>query len=166
MSWMKHTCIVGLPRTGKTTFAKNLFFELPENHIAIFVNSQWEDYFQGIESEYKYPFPQLKNKIVFNIYDFGDLFKLLKDIFEAQKQSVELQPITIFIDEAHKFFPRYMNIQAPENQIVNDIFTLGLKWNIRLVIITQKPQMLCTDLYTLCERMIVFKLHQKDIEYF
>jgi len=163
---MKHTLILGLPRTGKTTLAKNIFTKLKDTHYAIFINTQWEDYFQNCQVIYSLDkFNKHQKQIVYNILKIEELYFILNVILTSAKHSRTLYQISIFIDEAHKFFPRYMNIHAQQNKVIKEIFTAGLKWNIRLILISQKPQLLCSDLYTLCERLIVFKLHKNDVSY-
>jgi len=163
---MKHTLILGLPRTGKTTLAKNIFTNLNDNHYAVFINTQWENYFQNCQIIYSLDKVDKKYKqFVYNIIKCENLYLLLDKVLNNAKHSKRLYPISIFIDEAHRYFNRYMNIHNINYRAVKEIFTMGLKWNIRLILISQKPQLLCSDLYTLCERLIIFKLHKNDVVY-
>ncbi|MBA7701689.1 hypothetical protein ES703_110433 [subsurface metagenome] len=60
-----------------------------------------------------------------------------------------------------------MNLHRPgRGATTNNLFTRGLKHNIRMVNITQKPQFMLTDIYRLCERVVAFRLHPADIEFF
>ena len=178
-NWMKHTIIVGMPRSGKTTLAIQMFDQL--DHGCIFINTQMEDFNEKMseagtpmksQSEILFRYDnkildQLGNrKIIFNIQDNDEVVPLIRQIFQGQQRLQSINPITVFVDECHLFFPRYMNIHNNANKPIKNIFTRGSKFNLRLILISQKPQFVCPDVYTLCERMIVFKLHPNDYSYF
>lgn len=179
--WMKHTAIIGLPRSGKTTLCVKIFDELPEGHTCIFINTQMED-FESMLAKTDTPMksqatlmwrfnkaeiPMLMGKkTIFNIQDNDEVIPLIKALFHHQQRSSKIDQITIFVDEAHLFFPKNMNIHNTQNKIIKNVFTRGSKFNLRIIVISQKPQFVTPDVYTLCERMIVFKLHPNDYSYF
>lgn len=179
MGWMKHTIIVGLPRCGKTTLGIQLFDQIDQG--CVFINTQMEDFNEKMgeagtplksQSEILWRFDKKTldqlgtRKIIFNIQDNDEVIPLIRFVFQSQQRRTSINPITVFIDECHLFFPRHMNIHNNLNKPIKNIFTRGSKFNLRLILITQKPQFVCPDIYTLCERMIVFKLHPNDYSYF
>lgn len=179
MKWMKHTAIIGLPRAGKTVLATKIMNTC--DHKTVFVNSQWEDYLElckvaqiepreaTIQKDFKAgTFKNLGDFTIINTDDYDEVFSLLHEAFGYQRQSKTIYPVSIFIDEAHLYFPYDMDTKSdnPQWKATRDLFTRGLKYNLRLVLISQKPQLMCSKVYTLCERIIAFKLHPNDYTYF
>lgn len=165
---MKHTFIIGLPRSGKTYFAANWFRTLPKSHMAIFFNTQNEGYFYGINETYRAPqFKDFKpgRRLVYNGDDMKAVFGFLGEAFEAQRQKDVTHPLTVFVDEAHMYWNRKFDLYKPDNAMSKNIFTRGLKYNIRVVLISQRPQFCLPDLFRLCERLVIFRVHESDIKY-
>ena len=165
--WMKHMLVLGLPRVGKTTLCVNdIFMKLPKTHKAVFINIQWEDYFGKIPVTFEDPpVPLEGHKTVWNIEDHSRIIPWLSKLYENQRRSQVLHPVTVIIDECHLIFPRYLNIHNPENLPIKRLMTMGLKWNLRLILISQKPQFVSPDIYKLCERKILFKLDSPDVKH-
>jgi len=98
--WMKHTCIVGFPRSGKTTFATDWFRNLPKEHIAIFANIQNEPYFTEFEETWEKPdYSDLKagDRIVFNLEEPGTMFEVMEEVFNINRRKRFVPPVTLFI---------------------------------------------------------------------
>jgi len=166
--WMKHTFIIGYPRSGKTTFAAALFRNLPKHHMAIFFNTQNESYFHGVNETFKKPdFDSFKpgRRLVYNGDDSTALFEFIEQAFESQRNRKLTHPLTIFVDEAHVYWSRKYDLDRPANVVSKNVFTRGLKYNIRVALITQKPQFCLPDLFRICERLVVFKVHPADEKY-
>jgi len=150
--------ICGLPRSGKTTKAKQLFAKFTQTGTAIFVNSQFEDYFSQYPTAYDlknlYDAIRKYKKVVFNPIDNNDLLKLIDKLFENQKKSKLMQPFRLIIDEIQL----YQDIPGAK-QILTKCAVDGLKWNIQTVITAHFPTMVHSHIYKNCHLYYFFKLN-------
>ena len=170
---MQNIAVLGLPRSGKSTLCSKMFAKI--QHRCIFVNTQWENYFpealrvdNWIKGKLMNYFSQ-NQKINLMLFKRNQIWDMLREIWYFQRSQIHCLPVTVFIDECHLFIPKHFNLFDESDDkaaLLLEIFTLGLRFNLRLIIISQKPQFVCNDVFNLCESMIIFKLHPRDITYF
>jgi hypothetical protein len=164
--------IVGLPRTGKTTLAAKLFTALSKNSACLFCNVQNEPYFAGFVPGRRADVGALLSGTtqVWNCDPWEVKPKLL-EIFLAQRASKTLNPLCIFVDEAHLIakpgsmeFPESGHID--EDCIIGVLCTTGCRWNIRMIWITQRPQFVDSGVYKTSRYFVFFTVNDADHYFF
>lgn len=171
-NWPSHMSIVGLPRTGKTTLAAKLFRLLSKNNGCVFCNLQAEPYFEGFIPVRRVNIPSVLagESFVWNA-DPWEVKPFLVRLFLIQRASETLAPITIFVDEAHLVAPRGCFTFPEEGHINEDniigvLCTTGLKWNVRVVWISQRPQFVDSGVYRTARYHVFFTVDTADVDYF
>jgi len=164
--------IVGLPRTGKTTLAAKLYELLKKNNGVVFCNLQAESYFKHeIPVRHVNITALLKGESCVWNADPWEVKPFLVRMFMHQRASKILQPVTICIDEAHLVAPRGC-FNFPEDSHVNEdniigvLCTTGLKWNVRIVWISQRPQFVDSGVYRTARYHVFFTVDNADLDYF
>jgi len=167
---------------GKTKLACRM--AKASGRYTTFINLAREDiegtnpeYFQGfaMTQDGKVAYENLFKGIptVWTCEPFGGIVeKWLEDVVTGQRQLKTKQPLTIFLDEAHLIAPPGTvdlgtAIRKGEKPNVYVwLATMGRHWNVQLVWITQRPQLLASAVYRLCATRFFFKLAPEDIAYF
>jgi len=165
---MRHVTVVGLPRSGKTTLCVEIFRRCPR---AIFLNVAHEPYFDGVysasnERDALTIADGERTHIVWNC-NIWDVQGFLGKLIEMQLAREEKYPISIFVDEAHLVCPCH-SINIVQGRVPNSfglLATNGLRWNLRAIWISQRPQLVDSTIYRTAEYKIFFKLHSADISY-
>ena len=172
LNWPSHMSIVGLPRTGKTTLASDLLKRLSKVSGCLFVNLQAEPYFEDFMTVRRVDIAALLagQSFVWNA-DPWEVRRKLVEIFLAQRACKTLNPITIFVDEAHLVAPRGCfafpeSGEITEDCIIGVLCTTGLKWNVRMVWISQRPQFVDSGVYRTSRFHVFFTVDATDLAYF
>ena len=143
------------------------------NEGALFFNVQAESYFAQYPKLDKADVGGLingTNKI--QVVECGpwEVGQQLLEIYNAQRASPTLTPISIFVDEAHLICGRG-NFNFPDGafdkeSIAAVLCTTGLRWNLRMVWITQRPQFCDSGIFRTARFHIFFTVSEGDITYF
>jgi len=150
----ENIAIIGLPRSGKTTKAKEFFENF--NGCTLFVNTQHENYFSEYRIIYKHTdFSTKFDKTVWNIMHNADLITFIKALMDRQMKSKQLVPIRIIIDEIF----RYQDCAPDAVQTLQMLMVDGLRWNIQTVITIHIPTMVKANIYKNVHVYYFFKLN-------
>jgi len=170
VKWMRHVVIAGAPRSGKTTLASELFSQMYSGIFLDIGDEPENEYYSGIkvftntDECIRYVF---EGKLaVLKCYPHN-VKDILYKICKIQTALEEKQPVTIVIDEAHLCFPHgtvRLNPDEPPN-IVTLALTNGLRWNVRLMFLTQRVQLMDSNVFRLCETKVFFYLDGADRTY-
>lgn len=167
MDWMKHILILGLPRTGKTIKAVDLFKRC--THPAVFFNIQAEDYLEGLPKIYKSENWTPSNpKLNYIPINYQDGLKLLGNIYRYQKSCKgELQPRTLVLDEIWKYQDGSSQADRKKNiRLLQDVFSAGLRWNIQIIGTAQQPRMVDPAIYRNNHVFIFYELNPALYKHF
>lgn len=151
----ENIAVIGLPRSGKTTKALELFRNFTGG-IALFVNTQHEDYFNEFRIIYKYQdFSTKFDKTVWNIMHNADLIEFIKVLMHKQKSTKQLIPFRIIIDEIFNF----QNVSNDALLTLQQLLVDGLRWNIQTVVTAHIPTMVDSKIYKNVHIYYFFKLN-------
>lgn len=169
MGWMQNIIINGLPRTGKTTRAVNLF--LKSAHATIFFNIQGEDYLKHFPQIYTAAeWTPYKGKCVFTPSSYESGLGLVRKIYSWQKDTMrgkDLHPLTIILDEIWKYQDGKTHQEKLRNiQLLTDLFSAGLRWNIQVIGTAQLPSMVHPNIYKNTHIFIFYQLNNGLYNYF
>jgi len=95
----------------------------------------------------------------------------LLEIFLAQRATTTLNPLAIFVDEAHLVAPQG-SFAFPEagkvdvDNIIGVLCTTGARWNIRLIWITQRVQFADPGIIRTARYHVLFTHDPSDVEYY
>ena len=163
MAWMKNIMISGLPRTGKTTRAVTLFQQI--KHNGMFINIQGEDYLKSYPQIYRSKdWTGFKTKMVFTPANPAQGLDMIKKIYafqKSQRTGSTLYPISIIIDEIWKYQNNKKDIQ-----LLVDLFSAGLRWNIQVIGTAQLPSMVAPNIYKNTHIFIFYQLNDALYAYF
>lgn len=154
--------ICGMPRSGKTTKAMQLFNSFPG--IAIFANTQWENYFPGVVTIQDFKQWNIKERrTVINPHDRAGLIPFIESLFKTQMDSkAGMQPIQIIIDEVFHYQDEGENALYTLRKLAVD----GLRWNIQMIITAHMPQMVDAKIYKNVHVYYFYELNSATYDYF
>ena len=154
--------VCGTSGSGKTYWAARRFKMLPSAYAAVFVNTQFEQYFSGCEIVHRFPnMPERGSHVVWEIENPDELEEWLGSLFRHLRKVKRAFYTYIFVDEADIYARRYsisFNIRA--------IATRGRRYNVVPVWITQRPQMVHADIISQADTFVFFRCWERDYEYF
>lgn len=111
-------------------------------------------------------------KIVLNIRPWGGAIEwFMERLVHIQLKCPTLKPLSVFLDECHKSAPsRCFDIgQAIQKGEQPNIWLLtateGRHWNVQMVWISQRSQLVDTTLVRECGSKVFFRLDPLDMEY-
>ena len=143
---------------------------------SLFLNTQFDDYFAGCDIiNGGMAVDQLSqlyqgHGYVLNIPAYQVKFELYK-VYQYWMAQQTLPPLTIFIDEFHLVGSRG-SIEFPSDGVINAdnvlgvILTTGRHANIRLVMLTIKPQLVDANAYRCARYHVMFEVDESDMNYF
>ena len=149
--------------THNTTKAKQLFNDFDEDGCAIFINSQFESYFDKkiiLRTTEGFTIDD-RPKTVFNLDENEQLIPLINQLFDTQKRSMEAKKIRLIIDEVY-MFQECDGARKTLTKLIVD----GLKWKIQTVITAHYPQMVLSSIYKNVHQYYFFKLNNALYDYF
>ena len=161
---MRHNiAILGLPRSGKTTKAREMFINFAGS--SIFINTQNENYFdiEGITNirDFKQWNPAIR-RCVISPDNRADLMAFIDKLFaNQQKSKSQIQPIRIIIDEIF----HYQNSQDDKYRL-QKLVVDGLRWNIQTIITAHMPTMVDSKIYKNIHLYYFFELNNAIYDYF
>lgn len=159
---MKHNiAILGLPRSGKTTKAKEFFMRF--GGYSIFINTQNEKYFDdvpGLVKLFKFTDYRMQSKrVLIEVMNDADLIPFIEKLFKTQQKSKVMQPVRIIVDEIWRY--QDYGLETLKKLVVD-----GLRWNIQTVITAHTPTMVHPHIYKNVSIYYFFRMNNALYDYF
>jgi hypothetical protein len=156
----QNLAIYGLSRSGKTTKAKEFFDTFTPDGCAIFVNSQFENYF-GVPGVDWDKWTITAPKTVIEPMDRAGLTGFIEKLFKIQQKSKQKKPIRIIIDEVFL----YMDYKGAEDAVIK-LCVDGLRWNIQTIITAHMPHLISYKIHKNIHVVYFFQLNPGIYDYF
>jgi len=90
---------------------------------------------------------------------------ILAQVFNAKKDAPEMMDTVFVIEEAHNFAPEGGGRNNPAARIIKKIAAEGRKFNLGLIVITQRPAYVSKDVLAQCSTQAIFRLiNNRDLD--
>ncbi|ADT84836.1 helicase HerA-like domain-containing protein [Thermococcus barophilus] len=83
-------------------------------------------------------------------------YKILSEAYNQRESGKYEYPIFILIEEAHRFIPKNQNTLS--KRIVKKIAAEGRKFGVFLILVTQRPQKIDSDVLSQCNSQIIMRM--------
>lgn len=83
-------------------------------------------------------------------------YKILSEAYTQRESGKYEYPIFILIEEAHRFIPKKQNTLS--KRIVKKIAAEGRKFGVFLILVTQRPQKIDSDVLSQCNSQIIMRM--------
>ncbi|NJE11881.1 ATP-binding protein [Thermococcus sp. LS2] len=83
-------------------------------------------------------------------------YKILSEAYNQRESGKYEYPIFILIEEAHRFIPK--NQSTLSKRIVKKIAAEGRKFGVFLILVTQRPQKIDSDVLSQCNSQIIMRM--------